>query len=84
LNFLSFILPFADGDNGDYLLFDTDPSELGTYGQIILLENETWERVVIANSLEELIKSQIEKVKKENQKIFGISYLKLNPPEYSE
>jgi cell wall assembly regulator SMI1 len=63
-------IPFADGDNGDYLLFDTDPSELGTYGQIILLENETWERIVIADSLEELIESQIEKVKKREPKDF--------------
>jgi cell wall assembly regulator SMI1 len=63
-------IPFADGDNGDYLLFDTDPSELGTYGQIILLENETWKRIVIADSLEELIESQIEKVKKREPKDF--------------
>ncbi|CAM3926409.1 Knr4/Smi1-like domain-containing protein [Flavobacterium branchiophilum] len=63
-------IPFADGDNGDYLLFDTDPSDEGKYGQIILLENESWERIVIANSIEELIESQIEKVNKREPKDF--------------
>lgn len=63
-------IPFADGDNGDYLLFDTDPSESGTYGQIIELQNETWERNIVANSLEELIQMQIELTQKGEPKDF--------------
>jgi cell wall assembly regulator SMI1 len=63
-------IPFADGRNGDYLLFDTDPSELGTYGQIIELQNETWERIVVANSLEEMFQKQIEILQAGNLKMF--------------
>lgn len=64
-------IPFADGRNGDYLLFDTNPSEKGLFGQIIELQNETWERNVIANSLEDLIQLQITKLQNEGQKIYG-------------
>jgi cell wall assembly regulator SMI1 len=57
-------IPFADGRNGDYLLYDTDPSELGTYGQIVELQNESWERNVVATSLKELIENEINNLKK--------------------
>lgn len=63
-------IPFADGKNGDYLLFDTDPSELGTYGQIIELQNESWERNVVANSLEELFQNQIDLLQSGNSNLF--------------
>lgn len=63
-------IPFADGRNGDYLLFDTDPSELGTYGQIIELQNESWERNVVANSLEELFQNQIDFLQSGNPNLF--------------
>jgi hypothetical protein len=63
-------IPFADAGQGDYLLFDTDPSEIGTYGQIIELQNVSWERNVIANSLEALIAQQIEKVQQGKPKDF--------------
>lgn len=63
-------IPFADSDNGDYLLFDTDPSGEGTYGQIIELINDTWERNVVAISLQELLKNQIDLVKKSEPKDF--------------
>lgn len=63
-------IPFADGGNGDYLLFDTNPSEKGLFGQIIELQNETWERNIIAISLEELIQLQITKLQNESQKIY--------------
>lgn len=41
-------IPFAESRDGDYLLYDTDPSHRGTYGQIILLENESWVREVVS------------------------------------
>lgn len=56
-------IPFAEGYNGDYLLFDTDPSLKGQYGQIIELQNESWYRGVIANSLEELLQNEINAIK---------------------
>lgn len=59
-------IPFATGRNGDYLLYDTDPSEKGTYGQIIELQNESWERNVIANSLSELIQNEINLIRNGN------------------
>ena len=43
-------IPLATGRNGDYLLYDTDPSSAGTFGQIIELQNEAWTRVVVADS----------------------------------
>ncbi|MBZ4044104.1 SMI1/KNR4 family protein [Flavobacterium hibisci] len=56
-------IPFATGRNGDYLLFDTDPASKGKYGQIIELQNESWERNIIADSLEELIQNEISNLK---------------------
>lgn len=56
-------VPFAEGKNGDYLLYDTDPNENGIYGQIIELKNESWERTVVANSLTELIETEINQLK---------------------
>lgn len=52
-------IPFAEGRNGDFLLIDTDPSDKGDYGQIVELQNEAWERTVVAGSLEELIYREI-------------------------
>ncbi|MEC4113178.1 SMI1/KNR4 family protein [Myroides pelagicus] len=52
-------IPIAEGRNGDYLLYDTDPSESGVYGQIIELQNESWQRNVVASSLKELIENEI-------------------------
>jgi cell wall assembly regulator SMI1 len=56
-------IPIAEGRNGDFLLFDTDPSDKGKYGQIIELQNESWERQVVANSLEELLQNEINAMK---------------------
>jgi cell wall assembly regulator SMI1 len=56
-------IPFATGRNGDYLLFDTDPASKGQFGQIIELQNESWERNIVADSLEELIRNEISNLK---------------------
>jgi cell wall assembly regulator SMI1 len=56
-------IPFATGRNGDYLLFDTDPATKGKFGQIIELQNESWERNIVAESLEELLKNEINNLK---------------------
>ena len=56
-------IPFATGRNGDYLVFDTDPAEKGNFGQIIELQNESWERNIVAESLEELLKNEINNLK---------------------
>ncbi|KAF2508843.1 SMI1/KNR4 family protein [Flavobacterium foetidum] len=56
-------IPFATGRNGDYLLYDTDPAEKGKFGQIIELQNESWERNIVADSLEELIQNEINNLK---------------------
>jgi cell wall assembly regulator SMI1 len=56
-------IPFATGRNGDYLLYDTDPSDHGTYGQIIELQNESSERHVVAKSITELIQNEISMLK---------------------
>ncbi|MFC0779026.1 SMI1/KNR4 family protein [Flavobacterium sp. HJSW_4] len=52
-------IPFATGRNGDYLVYDTDPASKGKFGQIIELQNESWSRDIVADSLEELIKNEI-------------------------
>jgi len=52
-------IPFATGRNGDYLLYDTDPASKGKFGQIIELQNESWDRNIVADSLEELIQNEI-------------------------
>lgn len=56
-------IPFATGRNGDYLLYDTDPASKGKFGQIIELQNESWDRNIVANSLEELIQNEIHNLK---------------------
>lgn len=56
-------IPFATGRNGDYLLYDTDPSDKGKYGQIVELQNESWQRNVVADSLQELIRREIDAIK---------------------
>lgn len=55
-------IPFAEGRNGDYLLFDPDPSPRGKVGQIIELRNADWTRDVIADSLEELVRQEIARI----------------------
>lgn len=64
-------IPFAEGRNGDYLLFDTDPSDSGIFGQIVELENESWNRNVVADSLAQLLQNEIDLIKAGN-KDFGI------------
>lgn len=56
-------IPFATGRNGDYLLYDSDPAKKGKFGQIIELQNESWERNIVAESLEELLKNEIKNLK---------------------
>lgn len=56
-------VPFASDRNGDYLLYDTDPSSKGVYGQIIELQNESWERNVVADSLKALMQDEIDLLK---------------------
>jgi cell wall assembly regulator SMI1 len=56
-------IPFATGRNGDYLLYDTDPASKGNFGQIIELQNESWSRDIVADSLEELIQNEISNLK---------------------
>lgn len=56
-------IPFATGRNGDYLLFDTDPASKGKFGQIIELQNESWDRNIVADSLEELVQNEINNLK---------------------
>lgn len=56
-------IPFATGRNGDYLLYDTDPAEKGKFGQIIELQNESWERNIVADTFEELLKNEINNLK---------------------
>lgn len=55
-------IPFAESRDGDYLMLDLDPAEGGTYGQIIELQNESWERNIIANSLEHLVEMTIKQL----------------------
>lgn len=56
-------IPFATGRNGDYLLYDTDPASKGKLGQIIELQNESWSRIIVADSLEELIQNEVNNLK---------------------
>ncbi len=64
-------IPFAEGYNGDYLLYDTDPSEEGKYGQIVELQNESWERNIVADSFVELLKNEIDALKNGNTQKFN-------------
>lgn len=57
-------IPLAEGRNGDYLLYDTDPSKLGSVGQIIELQNEAWTREVVADSLAQLVRNDIALIKR--------------------
>lgn len=63
-------IPFATGRNGDYLLFDADPAPNGKFGQIIELQNESWSRDIVAESLEELIQNEINNLKTGNTEHF--------------
>lgn len=55
-------IPFAHNSQGDYLLIDLDPSASGQYGQIIELQNESWERNLLANSLTKLLEDNLKKL----------------------
>lgn len=55
-------IPFAEGRNGDYLLFDPDPSPRGKAGQIIELRNADWTRNVVADSLAELVRQELARI----------------------
>ena len=50
-------IPFAHDHEGNYLLYDTEPSDSGRHGQIIALDNEGWTREVVADSLTDLIEA---------------------------
>jgi len=63
-------IPFAEGKNGDFLLYDTNPSETGNYGQIIELQNESWKRTVVVNSLSALLQNEIDLLKNGNTESF--------------
>lgn len=63
-------IPFATGRNGDYLLFDADPAPKGKFGQIIELQNDSWSRDIVAESLEELIQNEINNLKTGNTEHF--------------
>lgn len=63
-------IPFATGRNGDYLLYDTDPASKGKFGQIIELQNESWSRIIVADSLEELIQNEINNLKSRQNRAF--------------
>lgn len=60
-------IPFAENKQGDYLMYDANPSKTGQYGQIIELQNESWERNIVANSLAELLESDIDKLKNNSE-----------------
>lgn len=52
-------IPIATDKQGDYLLIDLAPSQYGKKGQIIVLNNESWDRYVVAPSLDALIHQKI-------------------------
>ena len=57
---------------------------MGTYGQIILLENESWERKVIAASLAEFLTAQIEQIQSGDAARFNFILGIEDPQESSE
>ncbi|MCD8213130.1 MAG: SMI1/KNR4 family protein, partial [Campylobacter sp.] len=57
-------IPLAHDYEGNYLLYDAE------FGQIIELDNESWSRRVVANSLSELLKNEINSLKSGNLKRF--------------
>lgn len=63
-------VPIAEDWQGNYLLYDTDPSPKGKYGQIIELQNESWSRNVIADSLEAIVRNEINNIKNDPQSRF--------------
>jgi cell wall assembly regulator SMI1 len=63
-------IPIAEDWQGNYLLFDTDPGTKGIFGQILELQNESWSRVVIADSLETLVRNEIKTIKSNPQTRF--------------
>lgn len=63
-------IPFAENLQGDYFMIDTDPSEKGNMYQIIDLQNDSWKRIVIADSLETLIRDNIRKINNKEDERF--------------
>lgn len=63
-------IPFAENLQGDYFMIDTDPSETGDMYQIIDLQNDSWKRIVIADSLETLIRDNIRKINNKEDERF--------------
>lgn len=55
-------IPFAENHEGDYLLFDSNTEPKGKYGQIIELQNESWKRDIVADSLESIIRKEIQSI----------------------
>lgn len=61
-------IPIATDRQGNYLLIDLVPTPKGKKGQIIQISNESWDRLIIADSLYDLIAERL-------------NYLKLNMPK---
>lgn len=71
-------IPFAQNLQGDYFMIDLDPSEKGNMYQIIDLQNDSWERIVIADSLETLIRDNIRKINNKEDERFKFILSKLD------
>ena len=56
-------IPIATDRQGDYLLIDLVPTPKGKKGQIIMLSNESWDRIIIADSLYDLLTDQLNYLK---------------------
>lgn len=63
-------IPIAEDKGGNFLLYDTQPSSQGKYGQIIELINETWERNVVADSLADLLRFQLDEIQQQGEARF--------------
>lgn len=71
-------IPIAETRQGDFFLIDTDPSAEGDMCQIIDLQNESWKRIVVANSLESLIRDNIRKINNKEDERFEFILSELN------
>lgn len=59
-------IPITNDGNGNHLCLDLDPAEGGTYGQIIAMEHDNVDRVVVANSLADLLYQYLLELKSGN------------------
>lgn len=57
-------IPIATDRQGNYLLIDLVPTSKGKKGQIIMLSNESWDRLLIADSVYDLINDRLNYLKK--------------------